>query len=306
MHFDDIETFLSVVEHTNIARAADQLNIGQGTASARIQHMEEELGIPLFIRQKGVKKVSLTPEGEYFLSIAHQWLSLWKQAQQIKNIMVFRELRIAAVDTLNQFYFTDLYKKFVSDNPHIRLYLQTEHSTEIHQLIERQQIDMGFAFNLHRSPNVEAYPLYQENHVVLYHKTSLFARTGRFSDLKPCHEIYQTFGKDYDTWHQRHFPHSDEKYISIGTFSMLPHFIDFPEAWVILPQGAADILIARNDGLTYCPLTEDPPPACRAYVLFSRYPKPWVREVSDLFLEKVLEMIQANSAFRLLYNRPSG
>lgn len=302
MNFDEIETFLSVVQHANIAHAANELFIGQGTASSRIQHLEQELGIPLFFRQKGIKNVTLTPEGEHFLSIAQQLISLMQQAEQIKNIMVFRELRIAAVDTMNQFHFTEVYKTFIEQNKNIRLYLQTEHSTEIHQLIENQQIDMGFVFSLHKSPNVIASPLYTEKSVILYHQKSKFGQINHPEDLRPEHEIYLTFGNDYDIWHKQRFPDSEMRKVSIGTFSMLPFFIDMPDTWAILPQSMAEAMIKRNPELCYEIITDNPPPARTAYILQYKYSKPWVQELGKLFLDEILAMIRSNPAFCLLYS----
>ena len=301
MNFDEIETFLSVVQHTNIARAANELYIGQGTASSRIQHIEQELGIQLFFRQKGLKSVTLTPEGEYFLSIAQQLISLLQRAEQIKHLLVFRELRVSAVDTLNQFHFVKVYREFMEHNPDIIFYLQTEHSTEIHQLIENQQIDIGFVFSLHKSPNVVATPLYTEKCVILYHKNCPFFETHNYADLNPGDEIYPTFGSDYDLWHQRRFPNSDIRKISIGTFSMLPNFIDLPGSWSILPQSLADILVERNDSLNYDIITENPPPVRTAYILQYKYPKPWVRELASLFIADIVKMICSTPGLQLLY-----
>lgn len=117
MKLDEIETFLAVWEHSNIAHAANQLYIGQGTASSRVLRLEEELGVQLFVRQKGLRNVVLTPEGEYFLPLAQQMLSLWQQAQHIKNRLIFQELRVAAIDTLNHFLLSELYSNFMENNP---------------------------------------------------------------------------------------------------------------------------------------------------------------------------------------------
>lgn len=304
MNFDEIETFLSVVQHKNIANAAIKLCIGQGTASARIQHIEQELGIQLFFRQKGVKSVTLTPEGEHFLLIARQWLSLRQQAGQIKNLLIFKELRVAAVDTLNQFHFVKIYRDFMDKNPDIQFYLQTEHSSEIHQLIESQQIDLGFVFTLHKSPNVVATPLFREIPVIMYHKNSGFHHTHQISDLLPENEIYPTYGDDYDLWHRRRFPKTDVRRISIGTFSMLRHFIDIPESWTILTQSLANIMVRENENLAYRILDDDPPPARITYMLQYRYPKPWIGELSRLFLEDIVKMIKENPAMELLYGSP--
>lgn len=73
--------------------------------------------ILLFVRQKGQRNIKSTPEGAYFLPIAQQFLSLYQQAQQIKNRLIFRELRIAAIDTLNHFLLSDLYYSFMENHP---------------------------------------------------------------------------------------------------------------------------------------------------------------------------------------------
>lgn len=301
MSFDEINTFLAVAEFSNIARAADQLYIGQGTASSRILRLEEELGIQLFVRQKGMRNVVLTPEGEYFLPIAQQMLSLWQQAQQIKNRLIFRELRIAAIDTLNRFFLSESYCNFMENNPDIQFYLQTEHSTEIHQLIENQQIDIGFVCSLHKSPNVIAKPLFREKIVLIYHAGCKFESTHNFIDLLPQNEIYLTMGTAYDLWHQRRFPKSTVRKISIGTNSMLPEFLRDPQTWTITTQETAEMMLLQNADLRYCPITEDPPPERTAYLLLYKYPKPWINDLCTLFLDEVVAAIRKRPYLELLY-----
>lgn len=301
MNYDEIITFLSAVEHENIAKAANLLFISQGTASSRIQHLEKKLGVQLLFRQKGIKTVTLTPEGEVFITIAQQMLSLWKQAEQIKTRLIFKELRIAAVDMLNRFMFADVYKEFMITNPDITLYLQTEHSTEIHQLIESQQIDLGFVFSLHKSPNVIAMPLYQEQLVFLYHQNTVFAHTQNPQDLKTQYEIYSTISNEFELWHRRRFSDPDHKRITIGTLSMLPSFLSDTTLWSIVPESFASVMIGRNPNLRYTPITEDPPPIRTAYILIYKYPKPWVRDLANLFLKDIVIMIRQNPSLQLLY-----
>ena len=302
MNFDGIETFLAVSEYANIARAADQLYIGQGTASSRVQRLEEELGIQLFVRQKGLRNVVLTPEGEYFLPLAQQMLSLWQQAQQIKNRLIFRELRIAAIDTLNRFFLSEPYCNFMENNPDIQFYLQTEHSTEIHQLIENQQIDIGFVCTLHKFQNVIAKPLFREKSVLIYHANCVFDTSRNFADLLPQNEIYLTMGTAYDLWHQRRFPQSSVRKISIGTNSMLPEFLRDPQTWAITTQETAEIMLQQNPNLRYCAITEDPPPERTAYLLLYKYPKPWINDLCKLFLDEVVTSIRKKPYLELLYD----
>lgn len=79
----DIElarTFLEIVSTGSFIRAADQLNVGQTTVSARIRTLEQLLGRPLFVRNKG--GATLTPAGEQFLRYAPTFVQLWQRTRQ--------------------------------------------------------------------------------------------------------------------------------------------------------------------------------------------------------------------------------
>ena len=78
----DIElarTFLEIVTSGSFVRAAERLNVGQTTVSARIKLLEQLLGRPLFVRNKS--GASLTPAGEQFLRYAPSFVQLWQRAR---------------------------------------------------------------------------------------------------------------------------------------------------------------------------------------------------------------------------------
>jgi len=72
-------TFLEIVSTGSFIRAAERLNVGQTTVSARIRILEQQLGRPLFVRNKG--GASLTPAGEQFLRYAPTFVQLWERAR---------------------------------------------------------------------------------------------------------------------------------------------------------------------------------------------------------------------------------
>jgi LysR family transcriptional regulator, flagellar master operon regulator len=78
----DIElarTFLEIVSTGSFIRASERLNVGQTTVSARIRLLEEQLGRPLFVRNKS--GATLTPAGERFLRYAPTFVQLWQRAR---------------------------------------------------------------------------------------------------------------------------------------------------------------------------------------------------------------------------------
>src|SRR5690606_9948708 len=78
----DIElarTFVEIVSTGSFIKAADRLHVAQTTVSARVRLLEQQLGRPLFVRNKG--GATLTPAGERFLRYAPTFVQLWQRAR---------------------------------------------------------------------------------------------------------------------------------------------------------------------------------------------------------------------------------
>ena len=76
---DISKTFLEIVSTGSFVRASERLNVGQTTVSARIRLLEQQLGRPLFVRNKA--GATLTPAGERFLRYAPTFVQLWTRAR---------------------------------------------------------------------------------------------------------------------------------------------------------------------------------------------------------------------------------
>lgn len=300
MNTEHVETFLEVVATGNITEAARRLCVSQGAVSTRLQQLEQELGVTLLMRQRGVKTVSLTPEGECFRTLAKQWRSLEQQAHEIKNLLSYRELRIAAIDTINTFVFPDLYVEHIEKHPRTRLFIQTEHSTEIHQLIAQQEIDVGFAYTLHPAPDVISCPLYREHMTVLCHRDAAFVRTGNLADLDCAREVRAIVSTSFAAWHRRAFPHATSRLTTVGTHSMLPSFLALPGAWSIVSESVASRLAETSPELTSVPFEHDGPPTRTVHCLTYRRPRPWVQELTDIFLDDVRNLVASTPYLELI------
>lgn len=64
MDIQDLQYFLTVCDYRSITKAAEVLHISQPALSRRIQYLEDECGVKLFIR--GRRFVELTQAGEHF------------------------------------------------------------------------------------------------------------------------------------------------------------------------------------------------------------------------------------------------
>jgi DNA-binding transcriptional LysR family regulator len=79
MDVDRARTFLEIVNTGSFLRAADRLNVTQTTVSARIRTLEEELGRPLFIRNRN--GAQLTAAGREFERFAQSFVQVWERAR---------------------------------------------------------------------------------------------------------------------------------------------------------------------------------------------------------------------------------
>src|ERR1700722_12780798 len=64
--------FVTAAEELNISRASARLRVSQPAVSRQIHDLENELGVPLFVRQPG--GLSMTDAGESFLAHAREIL----------------------------------------------------------------------------------------------------------------------------------------------------------------------------------------------------------------------------------------
>ncbi|GAS82140.1 LysR family transcriptional regulator [Paenibacillus amylolyticus] len=299
MNHEEIETFLAVVEHGSILRGAQSLYISQSTATNRIQQLEGKLGAKLFYRQKGIKSLTLTPQGQNFLSIAKQWSVLWQEAQNLNSFENYTELRVSAVDMINSFMFVEVYKKMMKNHDHIVLNIQTNHSSKIHPMVDKQICDIGIVSGLYNYPSVKFVPLYQEDMVLVYNQYSLYAQTLDNRDLKSEDEIYLTWSEKFTLWHNRYFPYSKRKKIILGTASMLLSYFDEVNNWSIIPMSLANKLMKLNPSITYS-LFDNPPPQRMIYLLINQYLKPDIQEAIQIFVDEIVSELEKNDGLTVL------
>lgn len=80
MNVTVLNTFLAIVQTGSLVRASERLNVTQSTVTARLKGLEDELGQPLFRRQKA--GAQLTSAGAKFKRYAEAMTELWRQARQ--------------------------------------------------------------------------------------------------------------------------------------------------------------------------------------------------------------------------------
>lgn len=294
MTYEHIETFLSIVTCGNITSAAKKLYVSQSTVSSRIQQLEEELGIPLILRQKGHRNITLTNYGSSFVSIASQWMALWKDTQNLKNIEDICTLNIASVDAVNNYTFVPLFQKHIDSFSNIRLCVNTHHSSEIYTLVENRSCDIGFVFKQIAYPDVISIPIYREMMYLVCHKDSPYHNQILCDELDISNEIYLNWGQDYKQWHNRHWNPDEQPLMQVNTGSMLQRYLNVPGRWGIAPMSVITGAINSNPNLTFYVL-KDPPSPRICYEIKNRYAKSGHQHAIEIIEDEIHSFIEADS-----------
>ena len=128
---DQLRAFLSVARHRSLSRAASELDLGQPTISDRLRSLERELGATL-VRRQG-RGVTLTPEGEAFLSYAQRTLDVLKQGKETVRAAhtgSSGRVSIAVTVTAGAYLFAPALVAFQQQYPDIEVQVRSAHSWE--------------------------------------------------------------------------------------------------------------------------------------------------------------------------------
>ena len=81
MDFPQLEAFLEAASRGSFRRAADALYLSQPSVSARVQTLEDEVGVALFHRT--ARGVRLTEMGQVFLPFAQRSMETLRRGREV-------------------------------------------------------------------------------------------------------------------------------------------------------------------------------------------------------------------------------
>ena len=138
-----IETLLSVAEHRNITRAAEELSLTQPAASRHIKLLEDEIGAPLFVR--GRDGLKLTPQGEIAVKYARRFKSLnEKMLLEIKNSEKhISVLRVGITHTSESNLTAEALAKYGSEKSGTKIILFTDTINNLYDMLGNYEIDLA-------------------------------------------------------------------------------------------------------------------------------------------------------------------
>lgn len=142
MQIHSLRTFYWVTRLSSFRKAAEVLNISQPTVSARIRGLEEELGVPLLLRDPAL---TLTEQGEELLDYARTVLRLTEDLSFHRGAELREErLRLGANGPVSASWLMPLVSRLEAAHPGLRLEIEVNQSATLLRHMASGQLDIAF------------------------------------------------------------------------------------------------------------------------------------------------------------------
>ncbi|USG66868.1 LysR family transcriptional regulator [Brevibacillus ruminantium] len=161
MNIENIEAFVYVVHFNSFNKAADALFLSQPSITARIQSLERELDVKLFLREG--RNFTLTEKGKEFLPYAQQILQSYKKGKQQlrKKQASLHEIKIGCTLSAAHYMIPEILPRLKMKYPDMLIKLTTASSEEILEKVLQEEIDLGLVRNIGH-PMVDSVTFYDD------------------------------------------------------------------------------------------------------------------------------------------------
>lgn len=149
MNYNNLYNFVTIVECKTMTKAAEELYISQPALSIHLKELEQELGVPLFLRTK--RGLKLTEAGDILYSWAAPFFGQEKAVlKKITDKKMHLTIGIMGVDFLYQLpLIIDAFKK---ENPNIHVQVKRMNWEPLIQNLQNQNIDISFQITEDKIP----------------------------------------------------------------------------------------------------------------------------------------------------------
>jgi LysR family glycine cleavage system transcriptional activator len=145
-----LRAFEAAARHENFSRAAEEIHVTHGAISHQVRALEEELGVPLFVRHG--KRITITPQGERFAATLRKALGeIAGAAEALKADAGHQRLTITALPSIASRWLSPRLGKFIDQHPGLEVMLQS--SSQLTDFV-RESVDIGIRFGRGHYPGL--------------------------------------------------------------------------------------------------------------------------------------------------------
>ncbi|WP_100488523.1 LysR family transcriptional regulator [Sporolactobacillus pectinivorans] len=294
MNTIEIEAFLAVVNYGSLTEAASSLFLSQSTLSHRITQLEKDVGMPLINRGRGLRSLTLTPNGSEFLTIAREWMDLIHKTKEIQTNKRELKLSIGAIDSAQSYILAPIYKILNHLKQKIDIRILTLQSSELYSLLNYGDIDIAIGHFEQPTPSMVIKKFSSEKMVVIS-KGILPTYNGLLIDqeLDTGDQLYYGFNISFRSWYDRWIGDREYPTIHVDTANLLHTFMDDEKKWAIVPLSMANCMEETDHVSMY--RLKNPPPDRICYQIRKKYPRENAVESLNIF-DSCIELIRDQKA----------
>jgi DNA-binding transcriptional LysR family regulator len=176
MNLSQLRAVVAVADRQNFSEAASALSVNQSTVSHAIASLEDELGVPLFVR--GRRGATPTPAGAQIADYARQVLQLLELIEREANLHKScrgGHIRIAAFRSVATHVLPTVVAQFRQRFPEVTVSIvDCPDEVRTEQLLRDGRADLGFTY-LPTDPEFAAWEILRDPYLVLLPPTMTLA-----------------------------------------------------------------------------------------------------------------------------------
>lgn len=166
MDLDDLRIFRAVVSEGGITRAALRLHRVQSNVTTRIQQLESELGVQLFLREG--RRLELSASGQVLLDYAGRLLDLAEEARAaVTSGQPRGRLRLGSMESTAAARLPARLAEFHARYPAVQLELRTAPTAPLLQDLHEGRLDCALVCGPVDDPRLASLPVFEEELVVV-------------------------------------------------------------------------------------------------------------------------------------------
>lgn len=165
MDFKQLEIFTALVENMSFSITANKLEISQPTVTLALQHLEEELDTPLFLRS--TRELKITEAGTELYNEAKKLIS--GRNKVIEKFLYFSKkiITIGASTIPAGYIIPSIITKFKEKHSDILIRLEEKNSLETIRKVSNNLVDVGIVGMKTEDENCEFKPIYKDEFVFI-------------------------------------------------------------------------------------------------------------------------------------------
>lgn len=196
MELRHLRYFVAVAEELNFTKASKRLFISQPPLSRQIKELENEIGVPLFIRNN--KRVVLTEAGRYFKQeITTQLQTLEAIVLKTRKIgeNLSGEYRIGYISSTFSNTMTRLVQFLMDKYPYLNIKLYEVSTKKQVFALEQSKLDLGVIRAPITSTKVDSRLWFKDSFSLVYNNHIIRMQVTDLKELE--NEVFVFFNKDY-------------------------------------------------------------------------------------------------------------